>query len=45
MIEWRECKQVAFRFDIYAKTSRLDAEKPYFELIDGIEIQEMSPLC
>jgi hypothetical protein len=38
-------KHVAFSFDIDAETSRLDAEKPSFERIDGIEIQNMSSLC
>ncbi len=34
---------MAISFDIDAETSRLDAEKPYLELIDGIELQKMSP--
>jgi len=44
VIEWREGEAVAIAFDIERESRRLDARKPYMELIEGIEVRKMSPI-
>ena len=35
---------MAITFDIEAESERLDAEKPYTELIDGVEVRKSMPM-
>lgn len=35
---------MAITFDIEAESERLDAEKPYTELIDGVEVRKSIPM-